>query len=727
MSVRRASLLAMVVGVLVLLGGRAFAEPAPPTTAEQIEDWWATYESQYLVEWYRSKGTRDAKWDADAEAWLAIYGEKAARRQAVTPAELKIGQRVIDAGCTDPVIRLMVRMDSATLASATRTQRLLLSEEVESLVDAAEKADCPPMRLWRTCIGVLRLKADLREDRDVLTRWVGRTEDYLTAAASQKNLPPLAERLIVAKFVFDIDQAIDNYSSNLIDKLGASACSEWLRGVLIGEYHTKNAWVRRGNGYANSVGEAGWKGFHDELNDAHEALSEAYAADPSRPEAPTRLITVVAGLGEKEGESEQMWFDRAIKAQVDYYPAYLTRLWFLYPRWGGTHEQMMRVGEGAFRTGRFDTAAPGIYLESVYQICKDTADFLTPFSKPEVIAKLAELRAGYEKTPGPAADHWLSIIAHTYYRVGMFVEANDVVTSMGSRFQKRWASFPRVSESEFSVIYAYAAPIRALVRGADEAAGAEIPDFDKAESLLKEALVKAGDDAVVKKAVERKLALLGFRRPFEQGDWASLIQGPRPLDLFDEEGSEGAWSVDGTTLIATKPIRWWSSLTFQPIIGPHYHYKARVQVPRDGQSPKVGVGLFVAASVDTSPDYFEGAFVFPELRTWVYAHTWARGEQKPLEINETTMLEVLCWDEEVVVRIAGETVYAGPAVGGFGRNADNARVGMGLMDRNPAARPIRFDAPAVKKLTVRPSELGGGRMDPEARPRRPREPNRPRF
>lgn len=726
MGVFRAWVVTALVGVFVLTGTRALGEPLP-LTAEQIEDWSAKYEADYLVEWYRSKGVRDPKWDANAESWLRTYGEKAARRQGLSKDDLKAGTDLLEAGCPDPVIKLMVRLDQGMIAAASRTKRLLLSEEAGEMIDAAQKAECPPMRLWRMSIMVLRLKSDLREERDVLTQWEARAEDFLVATASQKDLPPLAERLIYRKFSGDVDLSPDTYSSNLIDKLDASTCSTWLRGVIVGEYHVKMAWVRRGNGYANTVGDAGWKGFHDELDAAHEALAEAYAADPTRPEAATRMINVLAGMGGKDGESEDLWFRRAIKAQVDHYPAYSARLWFLFPRWGGSHEQMMQVGEEAFRTGRFDTAAPGIYLEAVREVCRDTTDFLTPFQRPEVIQKLGELRAGYEKTPGPMADRWLSIIAHTYYRVGRFADANDVVTFLGDRFQKRWTSFPRVSESEFSVIYAYAEAIRPLVVASDEAASADAPDFEKAEALLKEAMDKTGEDERAKKAVERKLALLSFRRSFERGEWASLIQGPRPLDLFDEAEGDADWSVDGTTLIAAKPVRWWSALTFQPIVGPRYHYKARIQVPRDGQSPKVGAGLFVGASVDEGADFFESAFVFPELKTWVYARTWARGEQKPREINETTTVEILCWDEEVVVRLAGETVYAGPAVGGDGHNPDHARIGLGFFDRNPAASPIRFDGPAAKRLTTRPSELGRGLLEPDARPQRPRQPNRPRF
>lgn len=702
----------------------AAAEPTPALTEHQIESWWAEYESEYLLDWYRSKGVRDPKWDAAAEAWLKSYGEKAARRTEPTPRDTKSGRELIDAGCTDPVITLFVRMDQVSSVSATRTQRLLLSEEAAALLDAADQAGCPPMRLWRTCLGMLRLKSSLGEDRGALIEWVSRLEDYLVRTVSQKDLPPLAERLIVAKFAYDLDQDANTYSKNIVEKLAGSHCSAWLRGVLIGEFHVEQAWERRGSGYANTVGDAGWQGFRTELEEAHAALTEAYAADPTRPEAPTRMINVLAGLGERGTETEEKWFRRALEAQIDYYPAYRARLWFLYPRWGGSHEKMMRVGEEAFRTGRFDTSAPAIYLEAVWSVCSDTDDFLTPFQKEENIQKLGELRAGYEKTPGPAADKWLSIIAHVYFRIGRPADANEIVTRLGDRFQKRWASFPRVTSGEFAIIHAYDASVRPLVTAAD--AAQKDGDFDKAESLLNKALAKVAENKSVKQAVERKLAMLSFRRAFEGGQWASLIQGPRPLDLFDETEAQADWKVEGTTLIANKPMRWWSGLTFHPVVGPRYHYKVRIEVPRDGQSPKVGAGVFVGANLEAPPSYFGSVFVYPERQTWVYGRNWTRAEQTPRELNETTTIEVKCWDEEVVVRIGGETVYKGPAAGGAGNNPDVSRIGMGFLDRNPMAKPIRFDSPAVKKLTLRPSELGPDEIEPEAAPKR-RESNRPRF
>ncbi len=46
-----------------------------------------------------------------------------------------------------------------------------------------------------------------------------------------------------------------------------------------------------------------------------------------------------SGDAPQPGEDARTWFDRAVAAQFDYWPAYQARLVFLQPRWGGSYEE----------------------------------------------------------------------------------------------------------------------------------------------------------------------------------------------------------------------------------------------------------------------------------------------------------------------------------------------------------------------------------------------------
>jgi hypothetical protein len=105
------------------------------------------------------------------------------------------------------------------------------------------------------------------------------------------------------------------------------------------------------------VKEKGWEGFAGHLAKAREHLVAAYRLDPSRPEAAAEMIPVTMGQN-SEGESEEVWFERAVKAQVDFAPAYVSMSWALRPRWGGSTEAMYKLADRCASSDRFDTSVP---------------------------------------------------------------------------------------------------------------------------------------------------------------------------------------------------------------------------------------------------------------------------------------------------------------------------------------------------------------------------------
>ena len=61
--------------------------------------------------------------------------------------------------------------------------------------------------------------------------------------------------------------------------------------------------------------------FQQRLQRAGEELIEAWKLRPDRPEAPSEMVGVVMGGGGPKGDTERLWFDRAVAAQFVRYDA----------------------------------------------------------------------------------------------------------------------------------------------------------------------------------------------------------------------------------------------------------------------------------------------------------------------------------------------------------------------------------------------------------------------
>ncbi len=148
----------------------------------------------------------------------------------------------------------------------------------------------------------------------------------------------------------------------------------WLAAAFTGAHAVETAWERRGGGYADTVTPAGWAGFEEYLTSARRSLIQATELQPDFPE-PFTLLIKVAMAGEIQGdESPRFWFDGAMAAQADWFPAHRSLMWALRPRWGGSHDEMLALGFEVLAKGRFDTEAPWVFFFALQQIEEDRKD-----------------------------------------------------------------------------------------------------------------------------------------------------------------------------------------------------------------------------------------------------------------------------------------------------------------------------------------------------------------
>ena len=132
----------------------------------------------------------------------------------------------------------------------------------------------------------------------------------------------------------------------------------------------------------------------DELKSDNEKLAkateEAWKANPEFPEPADGILTEPL-----KGEESKIWFQRAVKAQFDYMPAYYA---FKFAN-SKSPEILAALGRDCVKTGRFETKVPEFYFDCLSGICAtlEPNRQMEPFTAPGTRELLLELVKGLEK------------------------------------------------------------------------------------------------------------------------------------------------------------------------------------------------------------------------------------------------------------------------------------------------------------------------------------------
>lgn len=208
-----------------------------------------------------------------------------------------------------------------------------------------------------------------------------------------------------------------------------------------GATHIEEAWDARGSGYANTVTEEGWKGFKTHLDAARAALTASWEAQPGLPEAATEMITVAKGRSIERNETRK-WFDRAVAAQFDYAEAYWGLYDALMPRWCGSIDQMLSLGQECIDTGRFDTKVPLQYFYILMDASKEYDYESDIYQRSDVLENLERILDGYRergnldefKMQGVA-----SFVAAAAVRGGNYTLAYRALKDIGFQINRAYA------------------------------------------------------------------------------------------------------------------------------------------------------------------------------------------------------------------------------------------------------------------------------------------------
>lgn len=142
------------------------------------------------------------------------------------------------------------------------------------------------------------------------------------------------------------------------------------------------AWVARGSGYANTVGEEGWKLFRERMVKAYDLIKDA----PVNPkdDCPVRYYVLLGVADHVEGWDRRRFealFQKAISYEPSFWGYYIAKARLLIPRWHGEEGEWQKFAdEAAQKTSKRE--GMGIYTRIILYMW-DISEFKT-FREPDI-------------------------------------------------------------------------------------------------------------------------------------------------------------------------------------------------------------------------------------------------------------------------------------------------------------------------------------------------------
>ena len=390
---------------LTLLGCRdqasQKARPAPPIVEPRAalvktgDDEERKAETEERLQWnietlvgdYRRVGSRSPKWDEPAQKALEllaryrVYGNISAEGAKLSDQIGALTRQARDAGCDDPlVLYFYARMGAP--------ETLIQIEKADLFYDAADGIDARDYSVIRKFYAHLRASEQGRRSKESRQK-VPEVRQH-SLRAWELLLELLGDQTVpFEEMTQAIDQLYDSKTLSLrlqhYEDIERRLLKYWSKESWIyqfkGRFFKDFAWRARGNGYASTVKEEGWRLFAERLDIAERAMTHAWDMDPSDARTPREILWIGIGQG-WELERFDQWFSRAMKLDTNSYDACSSKLSYLEPKWQGSASQMLAFARE----------------------CADSKEW--GWSVPLILPEAHRRLAGYARATTGEGDYW---------------------------------------------------------------------------------------------------------------------------------------------------------------------------------------------------------------------------------------------------------------------------------------------------------------------------------
>lgn len=521
---------------------------------------------------------------------------------------------------------------------------------------------------------------------------------------------------ITALALLDLGQMepLSHYRS----QVETSRLDKWIKLTLTGIVEKDMAWVKRGNGWANEVTQEGWRGFAEHLKAARDMLGEAARLRPDRPEAATTMITVT--LGESMDLTEiRAWFDRAVSAQFDYYPAYTALLWAYRPRWQGSHELMLAFGKACAATGRFDTYVPSLLRTAAMDVISEGADVRSVFRHEELQQAMVDMSRGYlEESPAEPPLTRLLVLSDAAICAWLADDdalAQKALEAAGPRlhwFIRKQLHNVTMHEAMMRADVAADAGLygEAVRAAANPAPGTPMKEIHAGFAKVDEKGLSEDALAFVREHRE----LTGLQEAVKAGGWVSL-NFHKHLAAF-HQAEEGEWTVENGVLVCHGTDFYRSRLALRVPLGSDVEMRGEISFELNEKEGKYGRAF--GPLMHWGPDLSEGVRAMLFECNSGFANTLAYGDdknrctpEKHIKLEEWNSFSMRTAGGKLSYDINGKTMAARHDLAKLGQEQMSGHLGFSAY-RVPVGSKVRVRNVSIRKITT--ADLAPAGADPKA-------------
>jgi hypothetical protein len=350
--------------------GKTFSSSFNASTNDATQSRRLQWNLDTLVGDYERHGRHNSQWDNSArwalEAFAQIRCMDKKDQQRLSDLQSNMVNHVsvaISNGCDDPMIQyLQARFIFMTQEHNSQEH----ANRFRSLAEAMSNSPRAPIRKFYAALRAAEgAEVGNVSNLPVVHKWRGEAKCFLVEAAHDKNTP--------AGEIFDAwDALLQDTAGNRREfddvyfSLEPIVFENWPHDsallLLKGYFYIEYAWEARGNGFAQSVAQNGWGLFGERLNVAETALNEAWKLNPHDARIARRMITLELGQGRGRKRME-LWFQRAMELDPDYYDACNAKLHYLKPQWYGSKEEMLEFASECLNSTNWGGHVPLIVID----------------------------------------------------------------------------------------------------------------------------------------------------------------------------------------------------------------------------------------------------------------------------------------------------------------------------------------------------------------------------
>lgn len=428
-----------------------------------------------------------------------------------TSQTLAAAQSLRDAGCDDPLVRLL----DYRVVFAVKGFHGNCFVELARAMETAANWSGPKALAWM----LARQRASLAESDPEKDRSASMAVQLTPTVMTDGSYRADEDRLFFQHlFMPQASAVIERNYEAFAGLEGAPLLGEWVQNTMHGWLELQRADNKHQLINGEQV-EAEGESQEAHMDHAREASLRAWNLRPDRPEPAVQMINASRFT---DAATCRLWFDRAIAAQFDYRPAYGTFLWALRPRFVGSAEKMVAFGTRCMETERYDTGIPEIFLDAVADAAIDTGDWRKIYRDPETARKVVEVsRKIAQQAAGTSRERMrLEYLALNSWLAGDFASAGAARAKLTSPLSRQVAH----TASVLGVPDFVEQLTRDLAAGSGEFQRAEKlaekGEYSKARVAYEKALTVA--QTADQPRVRQRIGLMEFKEKTASADWVSL-------------------------------------------------------------------------------------------------------------------------------------------------------------------------------------------------------------